>query len=155
MRPVSEATTRIASKNFSRKYIALGRLVGQWPEIMGEEFASKTQPLKIHYRKHPKEKGATATLDIATSSANATILNYQKGLIIERINRLFGDTKITNIKFIASEQDITLENNKKTFSPLTQSEKKYLSDTLGEIEDPEIKEKLEKFGKALLMDQKK
>lgn len=154
MRPISEATSRIASKNFSRKYIALGRLVKQWDEIMGSEFANKTQPLKVHYRKNPKTKKSNATLDIATTSAHATILSYQKGVILERINRLFGNDWITDIKFIASELSILPQDGKKIISPLTQGEKKYLSGVLGGIEDPEIKEKLENLGKAFLTDLK-
>ncbi len=152
MRPLSESTARIASKNFSRKYIALGRVTKQWVEIMGVEFADKAQPLKINYRKAIRGKKATATLDIATSSSYATILPYQKGVILERINRLFGDNWITDIRFIASEISETPLLKKKVPLPLTRDEKTYLSDTLDQIDDPEFREKLESLGKALLAD---
>ena len=152
MRPLSESTARIASKNFSRKYIALGRILKQWSDIMGSEFADKAQPLKINYRKATKNKKATATLDIATSSSYATILPYQKGVIMERINRLFGDNWITDIRFVASEISETPLLKKKIVSPLTKGEKSYLSETLNQIDDPEFKEKLESLGKALLTD---
>ncbi len=152
MRPLSESTARIASKNFSRKYIALGRISKQWVDVMGVEFADKAQPLKINYRKATKNKSATATLDIATSSSYATILPYQKGVILERINRLFGDNWITDIRFIASEISETPLLKKKIITPLTRAEKTYLSDTLNQVDDPEFREKLESLGKALLTD---
>tara|TARA_R110001592_G_scaffold16881_8_gene71535 strand:+ start:6043 stop:6507 length:465 start_codon:yes stop_codon:yes gene_type:complete len=154
MRPLSEATSRVASKNFSRKYIALGRLVNQWTEIMGEGLADKAQPLKIHYRKAGKEKKPYALLDIATSASNATILNYQKGLILERINALFGDDWIKDIRFVVSELAQSEVVAKKIKQPLTGGEKKYLSEVLDQIEDPDIKEKLESLGKAILTDKK-
>ncbi len=154
MRPLSESTARIAAKNFSRKYITLGRVIEQWSDIMGGEFAGKAQPLKINYRKGDKNKKATATLDIATSSSYATILPYQKGVILERINRLFGDNWITDIRFIASEISETPLLKKKITSPLTRDEKNYLSETLNQIDDPEFKEKLESLGQALLTDLK-
>lgn len=154
MRPLSEATARVAGHNFSRKYIALGRIVNQWAEIVGEEFADKAQPVKIHYRKATRNKEQTATLDVATSAAYATVLPYQKDVILERINQIFGNQWITDIKFVASEIQETPITKKKIVSPLTADEKKYLSEVLGEIEDVEIKEKLENLGKSIIADQK-
>ncbi len=155
MRPLFEATSRIASKTFSRKYIALGRLVSQWSEIMGDQFAGLAQPVKLNYRKKGKSKKDNyVTLDIATSAANATLLNYQKGVILERINSLFGNNWIKDIRFVASEIADTPLEPKKYTPPLTADEKKYLSETLDQIEDPDIKEKLESLGKSIIMDRK-
>ena len=154
MRPLSESTARVASKNFSRKYIALGRVVNQWDEIMGSEFADKAQPVKINYRKATRSREQTATLDIATTSSYATILPYQKDLILERINQLFGKQWITDIRFVVGNILETPITRKKIISPLTQGEKKYLSGVLDQIDDPEFKEKLESFGKALMSDTK-
>ncbi len=154
MRPISEATSRVSAKNFSRKYIALGRLINQWTEIMGEDFADKAQPVKIHYKKSRKNNSPYASLDIATSASNATILNYQKGLIQERINSLFGSDWIKDIRFIVSDSSNVKKMTKKAKPPLTTSEKKYLSKVLDQIEDPDIKEKLESLGKAILTDKK-
>ena len=122
---------------------------------MGDEFANKTQPLKIHYKKTVRNnKRPIAILDISTSAANATILNYQKGLVQERINNLFGNNWITDIRFVVSKSSEVEKLTRKIKPPLTSSEKKYLSEVLEEIEDPDIKEKLESLGKAILMDRK-
>lgn len=122
---------------------------------MGEKFAHIAQPVKIHYRKNPKTKKQTATLDIATTSSYATTLPYQKDLILERINRIFGDQWISDIKFIASEVSEAPISRRKINTPLTGSEKKYLSTMLEEIDDPEFKARLESLGKAILMERKK
>ncbi|MGH1376854.1 MAG: DUF721 domain-containing protein [Alphaproteobacteria bacterium] len=154
MRPLSESTSRIASKSFSRKYISLGRIINQWSEIMGQEFSDKAQPVKINYRKKTRNKEQSATLDIATTSSYATILPYQKGVILERLNRLFGDNWITDIRFVASSLEETPKQQKKIISPLTQGEKKYLSSVLDEIDDPDLNAKLESLGKAIITDTK-
>ena len=161
MRPLSESAARVAGKNFSRKYMALGRIVNQWTDIMGDEFADKAQPVKINYRKAPhgtksgtKNKKATATLDIATTASYATILPYQKNLILERINQLFGDQWITDIRFVIGNIAETRPAQKKTTSPLTPDEKKYLSNVLNSVDDPVFREKLSHFGQALLGDKK-
>ncbi len=152
MRPLSEATSRVSSKNFSKKYIALGRLVNQWEEIIGEEFAGLAQPVKMHYRK--KKDKQTVRLDIATSAAYSTILAYRKDLILQRINQIFGNNYITEIKFVTSALPNAPPEIKKTPSPLTKAEKNDLSELLKHVEDEEFRQKLESFGKAFYQDQK-
>ena len=154
MRPINESTARIVSQNLSRKYIALGRIVSQWPEIMGSEFAGKAQPIKLNYRKNKEGKTPSATLDIATTSANATVLTYQKGVILERINRIFGDQWITDIRFVATTANAPSPEKKKQPRPLTESQKKSLSDMLDLIEDHDMKIKLETLSTAIMMEQK-
>ena len=65
MRPLSEATSRISRKTFTRKFIALGRLLDQWDEVMGAQFASLAQPVKLNYRKKGRgQKESYAILDV-------------------------------------------------------------------------------------------
>lgn len=152
MRPLSESTSRVSSKNFQKKYIALGRLVNQWPEIVGEEFADKAQPIKLNYRKQKNKK--IVRLDIATSAAYSTILAYQKDLILQRIHQIFGNDFITDIKFVASTIKEAPPEIKKRRAPLTRAEKNDLSELLEGIEDEEFKKRLKSFGTAFLQDQK-
>jgi len=154
MRPLSEATARIAGKSFERKYIALGRLVENWPEIVGEKMAGKAQPVKIHYRKKRGEKKPEATLEIATTEANAQIMRYQVGLILERINQIFGEKWVTAIKFVSVPANSSQIKAKKAKHPLTMDEKKTLSDMLFEIPDDDIKQRLENLGKAIIAEEK-
>ena len=155
MRPLSEATSRISRKTFTRKFIALGRLLDQWDEVMGAQFASLAQPVKLNYRKKGRgQKESYAILDVATSAANATLLSYQKGVILERINSLFGNNWIKDIRFVPSELADEAPETKKAKPPLSTEEKKFLSEALDQIEDPDIKEKLESLGKAIITDEK-
>ena len=97
---ISDAVPKVTSKTFSRKYIALGRIVTHWEDIIGKEIADKAQPVKIHYRKaKDKQKKAEATLEVAVTSADAALLHYQKDVILERINQIFGDRWVTDLKF--------------------------------------------------------
>lgn len=156
MRPLSEATARIAGKSFERKYIALGRIVNHWDDIVGTKLADKAQPVKIHYRKNKKDKKAKphATLEIAASSSNATLLHYQKDLILERINQIFGERWITAIKFVHVPANTTSSFRKKTKRPLTPSEKKALSGALVSVQDCDMKARLESLGQKILMEEK-
>lgn len=121
---------------------------------MGEKMAEYAQPLKIHYRK-PKRKGdkPEATLEIAASSAHASLLIMQKGVLLEKINHIFGERWITDIKFVHTPANAA-EKPKKQTKPLTEEEKNSLSHMLEMVEDPAIKKRLENMGAALLEDQK-
>lgn len=154
MRTLSEATAKIASKSFERKYIALGRIVKHWSEIVGPKLADKAQPVKLHYRKKTQNSNTQVTLEIAASSADATLLHYQKDLILERINQIFGERWITAIKFIQVAANAPPKLRKKARAPLTAAEKKTLSGMLISIEDHDIKQRLENLGQAIMMDDK-
>lgn len=154
MRPISEATGRIAGKNFSRKFVALGRILAHWKDIVGEELAHKAQPAQIHYRKATDQKKPDATLDIAASSADATLLHYQKDLILERINQVFGDRWITNLRFVANPANKPVGGIKKATILLTEREKNHLSGMLQDIRDMDIRGRLESLGQSVLMNEK-
>lgn len=151
LKPISDSVAQLTKSSFSRKFVSLSRILTQWEDIVGEEMAGKTQPAKLHYRK-PKaaNESPKAILDIAASSADATVLHYQKGLILERINQLFGESWVTDIKFV----HIPVESKKSAPRPqsrtLTQEEIAELRATLEVVEDEEIKKRLERLGQGVL-----
>jgi hypothetical protein len=152
MQLLSRAVPKVLGKTFERKYIALGRIVTYWKEIIGPDFAARAQPAKIHYRK-AKTKGEkpTATLEIAASSADCAVLQYQKDVIIQRITSLLGDTWIKDVKF--SHRDIRQKPKRiHRTKTLTSDEKNYLSQVLEAVDDPDLKDRLARFGQALIQD---
>lgn len=155
MRPLSTSVPALLGKAFERKYIALGRIVTQWREIIGEEYAERAQPAKIHYYKpkNPKDK-PKATLDIAASSADCAVLVYRKDLILQRINQLFGDNWVTDIKFQHVEPKAKAKAQKRT-KPLTEDEKNHLSQLLDGVDDPDLKDRLSRLGQSILQETKK
>ncbi len=155
MKPVSRSVPGLLGKVFERKYIALGRIVTHWKEIVGPYFAERSQPAKIHYFKPKvaKEK-ASATLDIAASSSDCAVMIYQKDVILQRINHIFGDQWITDIKFLHVEPKKATKPPKRTKN-LTETEKNHLSQILETVDDPDIKERLERLGKSILQESKK
>jgi len=154
LQSLSRAVPKVIGKTFERKYIALGRIVTYWKEIMGPEMAARCQPAKIHYRKAktPKEK-AQATLEIAASSADCALLQYQKDLILQKIKTVFGDAWVTDLKF--THRDIKQKPAKKRITKtLTSDEKNYLSQVLEAVPDLELRDRLARFGQAWIQDKK-
>ncbi len=152
MKQVSDATTRIVAQNFSRKFVSIGRIVKAWPEIMGAGFADKAVPNRLQYRKPGKKNDKPiAILEIATSHADATLMHYQKDVILERIAHVFGERWINDIKFIAVDSIKTAQKRQKKITrPLTKGQKNHLSDVLGSVSDPLIYERLQSLGENIL-----
>lgn len=155
MRPLSDAVTKVTGKTFSRKYVALGRVISQWTDIVGKDFASKAQPVKIQYRYKKKDtkkkEKPQATLEIATSTADATVMHYQKDVILQRINQIFGDDWITTIRFVTTP--VNAKPRKKYGQKrvaLSADKKNYLSAALSDIKDEDMKSCLEKLGAGIL-----
>lgn len=158
LRLLSDAVPKVTGKLFARKYIALGRIVTHWPDIIGADMAARAQPMKIHYRKASGEKDAkkaksTATLEIGATSADCAVLQMQKGVILERINQVFGDAWVADLKFthVAPDKKPPPKARKK---PLNEEEQKYLAEMLEEVADPDIKQRLDRLGKAILEDKR-
>jgi len=153
LRPLSASVSKLTSQTFSKKFVALGRVLNNWDDIIGPEMAVKAQPVKIHYRK-PKDKGdkPQATLEIAATSADAALLHYQKDLILERINQVFGDSWITALRFVhvAANADTGYGPSRKSLIPLPQSDLEALKNDLSGIEDEEIRNCLERLGQSVL-----
>lgn len=154
MRPVSEATAKVTNQLFGRKYIALGRIVSHWEDIVGKELASKVQPAGLQYRRYKDNKNPSAVLEIATSTAHATRLHYQKDLILERINQIFGEKWITAIRFVSVPSNTSGPPKIKKRPLLSPDDENYIKQSLDSISDIEVRNRLEQFGKSLLLDKK-
>lgn len=154
MKSVSKSVPFLLGKVFERKYIALGRIVTHWKEIVGDDFAERSQPAKIHYfkPKNAKEK-PKSTLDIAASSADCSVMVYQKDLILQRINQIFGDQWITDIKFLHIEPRRAPKPAKRT-KTLTENEKNHLSQMLETVDDPDMREILSRMGQSIIQEKK-
>lgn len=137
-------------QNCSKKYIALGRVIQHWPEIIGKDLAAQAQPAKMHYRKAKDGKTPEATLEIATTPAHATSLHYRKDLILQKINAIFGDGWITGIKFTAAHAAPSKTLKRKPAAPPSPAAKQSLNEVLESLEDEEMKMKLEKLGEAVI-----
>ena len=151
LKPISDSVSKLTKETFSRKFVSLARILSQWDDVVGAEMAGKCQPVKLHYRK-PKSANEKpqATLDIAASSADATVLHYQKDLILERINQLFGDKWVTGVKFV----HIPFNTKKTSQTPKprmpTEEDISNLKASLDYIDDEDIKKRLERLGQGIL-----
>ncbi len=131
----------------------LGRLVTHWQDIVGADLADRAQPVKIRYRKVPGSKKAEASLDIAASTAEATLLHYRKELILERINQIFGERLVTALRFVPmAANEAPQARPRRPKKPVTPKDREDLANLLAQIDDAGLKERLETLGMSILQD---
>jgi len=83
---------RIRSAGEKRGF-AVTRLLTAWAEIVGQELASITRPVKVGYAKG----GFGATLTLLTTSANGPMVQMQLPAIREKVNACYGYAAISRI----------------------------------------------------------
>ena len=155
LKHLSKPVSKISGKLFERKFVTLGRLLQHWDVIVGKDLSKVTTPVKVTYQKNGQKKGAKLGLIVSADSSQAMLLHYRKDLILQKINQILGDKTIETIKFV-DQSDAIAKSRKSTpvnsRKPLTDPQKKDLSGMLDEIEDEELKQTLERFGKSLMID---
>lgn len=72
---------------------AVTRLLTHWPEVVGEDLAAMTRPVKIG---HTRE-GMGATLTLLVASAHAPMVQMQLPRIVEKVNAVYGYRAISRI----------------------------------------------------------
>lgn len=72
---------------------AVARLLTHWTEVVGEDLAAVTRPVKVSYGR----EGFGATLVLLVASAHAPMVKMQEMRIRDRVNATYGYAAITRI----------------------------------------------------------
>ncbi|KFI28969.1 DUF721 domain-containing protein [Paenirhodobacter enshiensis] len=72
---------------------AVSRLLTQWPEIVGEELARLSRPVRVGYGK----SGFGATLTLLVEGAAAPIVDMSRERIREKVNACYGYNAISRV----------------------------------------------------------
>jgi hypothetical protein len=128
-------------------------LLGAWDEIAGEQFAGCSRPEKIRWPRQdgPSETGggfAPGQLTIACEGARALFMMHQQAELISRVNGFFGFQAIAQIRIV--QKPVHAQAPKPAARPLDSSEKRRLADMLADIEDPKLRQALERLGTGVI-----
>lgn len=149
-RPLSDLVPNLAKSVLGKKSLLFGKLVLEWPDIVGVDIAAKTAPVDLRSAKKTDQK-KEMVLHLAVQSAYALEISYQKSLLIERLNMFFGYPAIKDIKII---QQTNLMSNKKVISPptriLTSQEQSAVEGMVSQVQENDLQTALKNLGKAIL-----
>ncbi|MCA1749448.1 MAG: DUF721 domain-containing protein [Parasphingopyxis sp.] len=149
MRPraIGDLLPDIGRASFRRFGFVQSSVVSRWPEIVGERYAEVSAPEAIRF---PHGRRSNGVLQLTVSGAHATMMQHVEPAIIDRVNRFFGYPAVARIairqgQVAPLEQRETRVKRQLRVVPET-------SESLREIEDPELRACLEGLAGALSAD---
>ncbi|MCE5973248.1 DUF721 domain-containing protein [Sinirhodobacter sp. WL0062] len=132
---------------------AVSRLLTHWAEIVGEDVAAQTRPVKIGYARD----GFGATLTLLTLGASAPMLQMQLPQIRDKVNACYGYNAISRI-VLTQTAPIGFAEGQAQFTPAPKAEKPPPSpelrarahDTAEGFGDPTLRAALEQLAQNVL-----
>ncbi|MEF3048069.1 DUF721 domain-containing protein [Pseudotabrizicola sp. L79] len=97
---------------------AVARLLTHWAEVVGEDLAQTTRPVKVGYGR----EGLGATLTLLTTGAQAPMVEMQKDRIRDKVNAVYGYNAISRIH-ITQTAPVGFAEGQAEFSPAPKAPK--------------------------------
>ncbi|HXP03230.1 MAG TPA: DciA family protein [Stellaceae bacterium] len=120
----------------------LARLKSDWAAIIGTELAGSTWPESL---------GRGGVLKLRVASARALEIQHRAPLLVERINLFFGREAVIRLALIQGPLPLPeAEAVREPARPLPAEEAVALDRQLAEIDDPELRQALDRLGRAVI-----
>jgi hypothetical protein len=131
---------------------AVARLLTHWAEVVGEDMARATRPVKVGYGR----EGFGATLTVLTTGAMAPMIEMQKEQIRARVNAVYGYNAISRIT-LTQTAPIGFAEGQAEFTPAPRVAKSVdpairaaAAETAAPIHDPGLRAALEALAENIL-----
>lgn len=154
-RTLASVVDNVARKTIGKDWNLYAALLNHWPEIVGDEYARVTTPVKVSFPlgktngdKWAQGQRTDGVLHIRLPQGLAMEFTYLTEQIRQRISTCFGYNAIARIVFE------TFYSPQKTGSPVKTSRQKAdrevpLPKEINDIDDDELRTALEGLGKAI------
>lgn len=120
----------------------LARLKSDWAAIIGPELTGSTWPEAL---------GRGGVLKLHVTSAKALEIQHRAPLLIERINLFFGREAVTRLALVQGPLPLLeAQTVREPARPLAARDAVALDSQLAEIDDPELREALDRLGRAVI-----
>ena len=157
MRSIATHLSKVMQPVLARRTGMTLDLITAWPELVGETFSTTTLPEKIDWprRAHEDDPFQPATLVVACDGSAALFFQHEMSLVLERVNQFFGFEAIRRIRIIQKPVVTSKPRQVKKLQQMTKEETARLAEILAGVEDPDLRQILEKFGEGVVTRQTK
>jgi hypothetical protein len=146
-RPLAELLHKTFRDAFARQGFASTELVTRWPEIVGSEIATHSEPEKIKWPR--MAEGSTdepGTLVLRVEGPTAIEIQHLSRVILDRVNRFFGWRAVAGLAL----RQAPLTRRARPARPVPDAEAAgRIAATLPDIADAELRAALARLGAAL------
>src|SRR5690242_11892487 len=135
--PVSDVATDILDPVMRKRAGMSVGLVQSWEEVAGPRLAGRTRPEKIVWprRVNDEDPFEPAVLVIACEGTAALHVQHETSEIVSRVNAFLGFSAIGRVRIVQKPVNASPERPRPRLRPLSDSERKRLAETVGQIED--------------------
>lgn len=150
---LAEVANRLVDPILARRAGISTTLLAAWGEIAGPRFAAISRPERIRWSRSAAEEepggGFTpGQLTIACDGPGAVFLMHEERELVGRVNGFFGFPAVDKIRFV--QKPVAPPQTRPKPRPLDSIEKRRLAGILAEIEDPKLKQALERLGEGVI-----
>ena len=147
-RPLAELVGRCVGETFARQGFASAELVTHWPEIVGEEVAAHSEPIRLQWpQANGPDEAAAATLVLRVEGPAAIEIQHLAPVILERVNRFLGWRAVAKIAL--RQAPILRAEPQPRPNPPSEAETLAVAQTLGDIGDEALRGALARLGAAI------
>ncbi|MGE5147196.1 MAG: DUF721 domain-containing protein, partial [Candidatus Eiseniibacteriota bacterium] len=147
LRAVAATVASVAGPALKKRGLAQGRLLTDWPEIVGAKLAEISRPEKLVSAKGADGGG---TLEVRVAGPWAVEIQHLAPTIVERINRYFGYAAVARLRLVNAPLAGAAPAPRPVTAPPDPATKEKLDVALAGIDDPALREALAGLGRALL-----
>jgi Uncharacterized protein conserved in bacteria len=150
---IAEVANRLVDPILARRAGISTTLLAAWGEIAGARFAEISRPERIRWPRSAadEEPGGGFTpgqLTIACDGPGAVFLMHEERELIARVNGFFGFPAIDRVRFV--QKPVSSGPARPKPRPLDAVEKRRLDGILAEVDDPKLRQALERLGTGVL-----
>lgn len=146
-RIIASAINAIARQTIGKDWLLYAALLDHWQEIVGQEYAEVTIPVKISFPHQPLEaRRQNGTLTIRLPKGLAMEFSFKGELIKQRINGYFGYDAIARIAF---DPVPSITSPKPPSFALSSDSQRLTTEALKEMPTGELRDALQSFGQTL------
>lgn len=127
-----------------------GALQARWREIVGEQIARRTEPVKLVSGR----AGAPGSLEIRVAGPSAALVQHQAPEILARVNLFLGEGAVTKLRIVQGPLRPAAPDKAKPgrrrAAPLDAAKEAELAESLAEAPDGPLKAALLALGREVL-----
>ena len=153
--PVGGKVFAAAQSAFAKRGFREAHVLAHWPEIVGEGLAEFSAPEKLVFPRGSgdtggKDRRSGATLTIRVDGPVAVEIRHLEPQIVERINSYYGYSAVARLKLVQGPLPAKARPRYRKIRPLKEEERATLEQGLENIEEPGLRQALEKLGERVI-----
>ena len=143
-------------KMLGKKAFVEADVICNWKEIVGDEMASYSNPVRIDFKKGERTNGV---LVVETcGGAFALELQLKTKFLLDKVNMFFGYLAVEKVRILQNPQKLSDKKQdikKKEKKLVTTEEENYIKELSKGVCNSDLSSVLERLGKAVIVNNKK